>query len=169
MARSTSPQGPPPLSMESLVDCMNQMGCLPEFKESLRRGLASNVKTVIMAVMQNVKNEERTKQDQGTFGHQQPAKLGMNLSIPPAVAGVTERVLSDLCKRVQVILYNLLGVLKIISLKDKNSNTSEASLYVLVSVFMFCPGDVFEAVLYAEQCGEWFTACGIDIDAVPEG
>lgn len=111
-------------SIDTLIDCLNQMGCLPELKESLRRRLGSKLKTVIVSVIQEVKQEEGTKQDTAAFGPHPPTRTNLNLSIPPAVARISEKLLTDLCQRIQSILYNVLGVIKIISLKDEKSNAS---------------------------------------------
>lgn len=54
--------------METLIDCLSQMGSLSEAKETVRRGLIKNIKSVIASVMQRVKKEENQKQDASTFG-----------------------------------------------------------------------------------------------------
>lgn len=54
--------------METLIDCLSQMGSLSEAKETVRRGLIKNIKSVIASVMQCVKKEENQKQDASTFG-----------------------------------------------------------------------------------------------------
>jgi len=54
--------------METLIDCLSQMGSLSEAKEMVRRGLIKNIKSVIASVMQRVKKEENQKQDASTFG-----------------------------------------------------------------------------------------------------
>ena len=123
---SPSPQQElPHHSMELLLDSLNQMGSLSELKESLRRGLLPRLKSVIFSVMQKAKNTEFGKHETATFSPHQPSSTNLSLSIPPAVAEVSERLLTNLCKRIQVILYNLMGVLKLIALKDKNNQSSD--------------------------------------------
>ena len=104
---------------------MGRLGSLPEFKESLRRSLSSRLKSAIVAVTQAVKQKKGAAQDASAFGPQASTKTNLSLSIPPSIARISEDLLSELCKRVQVILYNLFGVLKIVSLRDEHLNTSE--------------------------------------------
>eukprot|EP00210_Caulerpa_lentillifera_P003256 g3108.t1 len=114
--------------METLIDCLSQMGSLSQAKETLRRGLMTNIKSVIASVMQRVKKEQNKTRDVPSFGPQQQLKTIQNLSIPPVVAESCEELLSSVCNRVQLIFHNLLGVFKLIALKESNPNSLLASV-----------------------------------------